>query len=406
MEFVEPEDESPLFRKPPSPDDRLWRHPSEVGSPGAPSAPPQWPSEPGDHPGRPRPERSIWLVACISALGASLLTMGLVLVAGGLREESPTSGAVERQMVASPRTETPIVELADQVRPGIVQLRVQSDDRAATGSGVIFRSDGHILTNAHVVAGATSVEAVLHNGRRLPARLVGSDAVTDAAVVKIDGGPFPVATLGTAVNLKVGQTAIAVGSPLGLAGGPSVTVGVISGLHREVNPRGSAQPLVDMVQTDAPIAAGSSGGALLDDKGAVIGITTAVAISDVGGEGLGFATPIDVARLVAEQLISGGRAVHVWIGIEGSDLDARTASELSVDGGAMVGQVKPNSPAQQAGLAARDVIVGVEGKSVKSMGELVVTLRAHRPGDTVDIALLRERERVTVSVTLAERPPS
>jgi S1-C subfamily serine protease len=161
-----------------------------------------------------------------------------------------------------------------------------------------------------------------------------------------------------------------------------------------------------MVQTDAPIAAGSSGGALLDQNGAVIGITTAVSVSDVGGEGLGFATPIDLARMVAEQLITTGRATHVWIGIEGSDLDARMAGELSVDGGAMVGQVKPNSPAQRAGLAARDVIVDVDGKSVKSMGELVLALRAHRPGDSVDIGLMRERSRVSLEVTLAERPPS
>ncbi|MDQ4132420.1 MAG: S1C family serine protease [Actinomycetota bacterium] len=395
MEFVEPEDESPRFRKPPLPDDRIWRHPSEVGPPAA-AAPP-----------RSRPDRSMWLVACISAVGASLLTMGLVLVAGGLGENSTSSGGtVEKQMVAGPRAETPIVELADQVRPGIVQLRVQTGDRGATGSGVIFRSDGHVLTNAHVVGGADAIEAVLHNGRRLPARLIGSDPVTETAVVKIDGGPFPVATLGTAVNLKVGQTAIAVGSPLGLAGGPSVTVGVISGLHREVNPRGTDQPLVDMVQTDAPIAAGSSGGALLDDDGAVIGITTAVALGDVGGEGLGFAIPIDVARLVAEQLITTGKAVHVWIGVEGSDLDAKTAGELRVDGGAMVGQVKPNSPAQRSGLTARDVIVGVDGKTVRSMGELVVTLRGHRPGDTVEIELVRERQRVTVKVALAERPPT
>lgn len=347
------------------------------------------------------------MVACISALGASLLTMGLVVVAGGFRDKARSGdGVVERQMVNGPRSDTPIVQLADQVRPGIVQLRVQVDDRPGTGSGVMFRSDGHILTSAHVVAGATSLEAVLHNGRRLTARLVGTDPVTDTAVVKIDGGAFPVATLGTAVNLKVGQTAIAVGSPLGLAGGPSVTVGVISGLHREVVPRGSSQPLVDMIQTDAPIAAGSSGGALLDENGAVIGITTAVAVSDLGGEGLGFATPIDAARVVAEQLITTGKAVHVWMGVEGSDLDARTAGELRIDGGAMIGQVKPNSPAQRAGLAARDVIVEIDGKTVRSMGELVVNLRGHRPGDAVELELVRERQRVKLKVTLDERPPS
>jgi S1-C subfamily serine protease len=394
-EFAEPEDESP-FRKPPAPDDRLWRHPSE-GRPG-----PVAPARPG------RPDRSMWLVASVSALGASLLTMGLVVVTGGIGNEGTrsTNAAVERQMVSRPRSgaATPIVEIADQVRPGIAQLRVKAGGRTATGSGVIMRSDGHILTNAHVVEGAEELEVVLASGRVLAARLLGSDPVTDIAVVKVEAGTLPVATLGTAVNLKVGETAIAVGSPLGLSGGPSVTVGVVSGLHREVSPRGSTQRLVDMVQTDAPIAPGSSGGALLDDDGAVIGITTAVSLSDVGAEGLGFATPIDVARQVADQLIDTGRAVHVWLGVEGSDLDAKTAGEMGVDGGALVDEVKDDSPAKRAGLAGRDVIVGVDGRAVKSMGELVIALRAHRPGESVTLDYMRENGRRKAPVTLAERP--
>jgi S1-C subfamily serine protease len=356
-----------------------------------------------------RRDRSLWLVACVSALGASLFTMGLVLAAGGFRDRAATTnGVFERQMVSRPRsaTGTPVVDIAERVRPGIVQLRVAMNERAATGSGVVFRSDGHILTNAHVVAGATGIDVILADGRRLPGRVLGADDVTDIAVLKMDGGPFPVATLGTAANLKVGQTAITMGSPLGLAGGPSVTVGVVSGLHREVTPRGSSVRLVDMVQFDAPIAPGSSGGALLDDDGAVIGITTAVAVGDAPGEGLGFATPIDLARSVADQLITTGKAVHVWLGVEGSDLDAKTASDLGVEGGAMVGQVKPDSPAARAGLAPRDVVVAIDGKSVKSMGELIVALRTRRPGDSINVQFHRDRQKTAVKVTLTERPPS
>src|SRR5205085_6266330 len=146
----------------------------------------------------------------------------------------------------------------------------------------------------------------------LTAKVVGSDPENDVAVLKVDGGPFPVATVGTAADLHVGQPAIAIGSPLGLAGGPSVTVGVVSALHRRIEAR-SGPPLLDMIQTDAPISPGSSGGALLDADGAVIGITTAVAVSEVGAEGLGFATPIDLARSAAEQLIATGKVVHVWL---------------------------------------------------------------------------------------------
>jgi S1-C subfamily serine protease len=240
-------------------------------------------------------------------------------------------------------------------------------------------------------------------------RVVGTDTDSDTAVVKVDGGPYPVATLGTTADLKVGQQAIAIGSPLGLSGGPSVTVGVVSALHRTVRTRNSAQTpngqtLIDMVQTDAPIAPGSSGGALLDAYGRVIGITSAVAVTDTGAEGFGFATPIDLARSVADQLITTGKVVTVWLGVEGSDLDGATATDLDVDGGAMVERVKDDSPAERAGLAARDVIVGVDGKSVNSMGMLAVTVRGHRPGDVVTLDVVREKQHHAMKVTVAERP--
>ncbi|HUS62073.1 MAG TPA: trypsin-like peptidase domain-containing protein, partial [Acidimicrobiales bacterium] len=256
----------------------------------------------------------------------------------------------------------------------------------------------------HVVDGATDVQVLLSSGRQLPGRIVGTDRDTDTAVVKIDGGPFPVATLGTATDLRVGQTAIAIGSPLGLAGGPSVTVGVVSALHRQVRSSAGGPALVDMVQTDAPISPGSSGGALLDDNGAVIGITTVAASGDGGADGLGFATPIDLARSVAEELMATGKVVHVWLGIEGSDLDGATAGELSIDGGAMVAQVTDGSPAQQGGVAARDVIVGVNGTAVRSMGELVVALRGRAPGDNITIDVMRDREHRTMRVQLVARP--
>ena len=395
MEFVEPEDEPQPFRAPPAPDDRLWRHPSEVIA------------EPSPRRGRARRRHSTWMVAGVSAVGASLLSTGLVLTVVGLRRSRPaTPVAVERQLVR-PRVTvagSSVVEIAERARPAIVQLRVESPGRSGNGSGVIFRSDGHVLTNAHVVEGATAIKVALANGRELVGRVVGADPETDTAVLKLEGGPFPTATLGSAVDLRVGQTAVAIGSPLGLSGGPSVTVGVISAVHRNISPLGSSHTLFDMVQTDAPVSPGSSGGALLDGDGGVIGITTAVTSNEGGGDALGFATPIDVARAVAEELISTGKVEHVWMGVEGSDLDGATATELDVDGGAMIGQVTSASPAERAGLAPRDVVVAVDGRAVRSMGELVAALRAHRPGDKVSLEVVRDGHHHQTAVTLDERP--
>jgi S1-C subfamily serine protease len=254
-----------------------------------------------------------------------------------------------------------------------------------------------VLTSAHLVQGATSLRAVLATGREVVARLVGSDPDTDTAVVKLDGGPFPVATVGSAMNLHVGQTAVAIGS--------SVTVGVISALHQEVRPLGGEPTLLDMIQTDAGVSPGSSGGALLDGDGAVIGITSAVVTDEPGGS-RGFATAIDTARSVADELIRTGRVLHPWLGIEGTDVHGSVAAELDVDGGAMVGQVKQGSPAERGGLAPRDVIVGVNGRAVHSMSELVMVLRALGPGAVANLEVVREGRHRSVAVVLAERPTS
>jgi serine protease Do len=391
MEFVEPDDEPQPFRQPPPPDDRLWRHPSEMGVK------------------RPSARRQLWAVAIASALAASVLSTGLAVVAGNLLKSDgdrptravDTSGVLPAPTGAAGRAD--VVAIADRVRPAIAQLKVERG-RTGSGSAVMFRSDGYLLTNAHVVDGATSVTVILSTGRELPAQVVGSNADTDTAVVKVDGGPYPVADLGSTADVKVGQEAIAIGSPLGLSGGPSVTVGVVSALHRTVRTR-LGQSLMDMVQTDAPIAPGSSGGALLDAGGRVIGITTAVATTDAGAEGFGFAVPIDNARWVADQLIATGKVVMVWLGVEGADLDGTTARELDVDGGALVERVKADSPAERAGLAPRDIIVALDGKAVTSMGMLAVAVRSHRPGDVLTLDVVREKQHHGLKVTVVERPP-
>jgi len=393
MEFVEPEDEPQPYRSPLPPDDRVWRHPSEVSVK------------------RPSARRQLWAVGLVSAVAAGLLSTGLAVVAGTLLDQGNGSGSLRRAVLPGPvpATNDRIAETAERLRPALVELRV-NNGRTTSGSGVIFRSDGHILTNAHVIAGGTSLAAVLFNGREVPARILGSDPVTDTAVVKIDDGPYQVAPLGATADLRVGQQAIAIGSPLGLAGGPSVTVGVVRALHRTVWARDDAQALVDMVQTDAPIAPGSSGGALLDADGRVIGITTAVALTGSGNDGsgddgFGFAVPIDTARSAADQLIEAAKVANVWMGVECIDLDGATAVDLDVAGGTMVDGVRSGSPAEHAGLTARDVIVSIDGRAVPSLGMLLVMLRGHRPGDVIILDVVRAREHRAFRVTVAERPP-
>jgi len=309
--------------------------------------------------------------------------------------------AVPAPVLETSSSATDIPSLAARARPAIVKVEVRTSSGESSASGVIFRSDGHLLTNAHVVEGAAELIVQMADGRRMPGRILGGDPETDLAVVKIAGEGYPVATLGQSTGLRVGETAIAIGSPLGLEGGPSVSVGVISALSRSVK-AGDGRPLLDMIQTDASIAPGSSGGALLDMSGSVVGITTAIAIdSKVGGQSLGFATPVEVARDVAHQLISTGRVVHAWLGIEGEDVIEAGSTDAD---GARVRTVVPLSPAAEAGIQVGDVITAIDGKPVTSMLTLMVSMRTHAPGEGIVVKFWRGGQTSVVRATLRERP--
>jgi S1-C subfamily serine protease len=380
------------------PDDRLWRHPSEVAAH-------PWPES-----SRIGREPRAWTVAILAAAISSLLTTGLIAASGGFRNRTTVVRSVEsvalpvsQRSASTGANNNDVVGIAERIRPAIVQIEVDTASSKDSGSGVMIRSDGEVLTNNHVVQDARSINVIMADGKELAARVVGSDPDTDIAVVKVDGGQFATAPLGSADGLKVGVLAIAVGSPLGLAGGPSVSVGVISALGRQIDGK-TGPPLLDMIQTDAPIAPGSSGGALLDNSGAVIGITTAIAVSDVGAEGLGFATPIDIARDAADQLINTGKVVHVWLGVEGEDVTAQTAGDLGVDSGALVRKVRTGSPADKSGVSVRDVITSIDGKAIHSMAALVVALRTRHPGQVAVLGLVHDGKPKTLRITLAERP--
>jgi S1-C subfamily serine protease len=394
------EDDGPVFAWLP-PDDRLWRHPSELVM-----DPP--PARRGGSAAREL-EHRIWTMALLAGLVGAVLATGVGVAAGRFDRSTTVVRPVERVVDTTSALVTPaldpketdVVQIAARLRPSIVELQVDGDNGSGSGSGVIFRSDGYVLTNSHVVDGARSIMAIMADGNKVKGTIVGSDPMTDIAIVKLSGASRPFATLGTAATLKVGQLAVAIGSPLGLAGGPSVTVGVVSALGRQVDATNGSR-LLDMIQTDAPIAPGSSGGALVDNDGDVIGITTAVAVSDGGP---GFATPIDIAHDVAEQLITTGHVTHVWLGVEGEDADNDLAGQLGISGGAVVKNVVAGSPAAKAGITATDVITNVDGSPVISMGALVLAMRSRRPGNKVTIGLMHNGHYRSTQATLVEQPP-
>ncbi len=233
----------------------------------------------------------------------------------------------------------------------------------------------------------------LADGRSLPGTVVGSDAWSAVAVIKVDAGQVPVATLGSATELQIGQTAIAIGAPDGQTAAPSVTVGVVNALGQQEESVEGVE-LRDMIKTDAAAANGSTGGALCDSSGVLIGLLTTVAQPD--GSNRDFAAPIDVVRSVAEDIIATGSARHTWLGVEGAD----------ADGGARVIKVVGGSPAAQAGLASEDVIAAVDGTKIASMSSLRVTLRGHHAGDTITLVVSRSGQDLTMSATLGEKTPS
>ena len=276
----------------------------------------------------------------------------------------------------------------------------------SVGSGVIFNSNGWILTNHHVVSDPGTLTVQLSDGRSFPATVYGTDTLTDLAIVKIDATGLPTATLGDSSALQLGQTVIAVGDPLGTYPG-TVTVGVVSGVDRSITD--TTGSLDDLIQTDAAINPGNSGGPLVATNGAVIGIDTAVAGS---AQGIGFAIPINVAIPLTQQALAGQKLARPWIGIQYQSLDAGLAARnsLSVSEGAWItsdgsgSAVQAGSPAATAGLRENDVITAVDGSKVDTNHPLVELLATHQPGSTVTLTVRRGTTDMTVQVTLATRP--
>ncbi len=274
-----------------------------------------------------------------------------------------------------------------------------------SGSGVILE-DGFIVTNHHVIEDTNVNRIVLQDGRTYDTELVGSDAYTDLAVLKVDVEGLPPIAFGSTDDVIVGQFAVAVGNPLGQVGGASLTTGVISALSRTVEV-GDELPLYGMVQTDAPITSGSSGGALVNAEGELIGITSAIGVGRGGAEGIGYAIPVNLVVRITNEIIGTGTVRHGFIGIYGTDYIETAEDGALVPGGAEIAELwdsDEGSAAGRAGFEAGDVIVSVEGTEITSMEDLVIELRLHHVDDVIDVTVVRDGELITAPLTLDERP--
>ncbi len=361
------------------------------------------------------------LLAAALALTAAVAGASGVAVGAAIESShtSATSSALPAVSSSSAARLDPksFAAVAASVVPSVVSINVSGSGQSDTGSGVIVRSDGYVLTNNHVVAAAAgggSVQVTFNDGSTAPARIVGADQPSDLAVLKVSKTGLKAASLGRSADVHVGDPVLAVGSPLGLSG--TVTSGIVSALNRPVNTtdqqsnpfQGPSTPtVINAIQTDAAINPGNSGGPLVNAQGEVIGINSAIASlgSSLGGQsgniGVGFAIPIDQARSIAGQLMSSGHAAHPMLGI--SLADATTSTGQSQP---LVQAVQSGSPAAKAGLKAGDVIVAVDGQRVGSSDAVIAAIRTHNPGDRIRLTVLRNGQQVTMTATLAEASTS
>ena len=322
-----------------------------------------------------------------------------------------TSGSVPVNQV-SVADSLAMIEAVKKVGPAVVTITATGGSNSAAGfealgTGVIFDTDGHILTNNHVVANGDHYTVLFAKAiSAVNATKVGSDALTDLAVLKIDPKDLPgVAQFGASAGLQPGQQVLAIGSALGDFKN-TVTTGVISALHRSL----AASKLEDMIQTDAAINHGNSGGPLINLNGEVIGINTAIASRDPSSgdisDGIGFAIPSDRARKIALQILNHGSVTHPYLGVEYKNIDSQlqAAQSLASDHGAWISNITSGSPADRAGLKKGDIIVAIDGKDVDSDNTLSAVLSQYSVGDKVKVTVLRGSNRQTLEITLGARP--
>ena len=368
-------------------------------------------------------------LAAVSLLSAVLASGGTVLAlsaTGNLDRPAPVVTTAQGTTVGAPQPVTidessATINVAAKVSPAVVRITVTGSSDAGNlgvipetgvGSGVIFDSNGWILTNRHVVQGGQTFDVELKDGRVLSGTVYGIDTLTDLAIVKVDATDLPTAAIGESDALEVGQLVVAIGSPLGTYSN-SVTSGIVSAKGRTITTDGSTKPLTNLIQTDAAINPGNSGGPLLDADGNVVGINTAIASNS---NGIGFAIPIDVARPIMAQAVAGQKLARPYLGIQFVSITRQIADEqnLPVQAGALVGGrdqndqpiagVQAGTPAADAGIKDGDIILSVQGKAIDDGHPLDATLAQFSPGDKVSVEILRDGQHLTLEVTLGTRP--
>ncbi len=371
-----------------------------------PPRPPGYAAAPAQHrPGTPWPAL-IAVSLVVGLLGGVLGTLAALTGSDDGRGFSPrpnSSTPVDSDPAPLPANNTSVAEVADRLLPSVVQIRVDNGDDGATGSGFVLDMRGHVVTNAHVLSVASDdsrISVVLPDQTERRADLIGTSDSYDLAVLEVRSQDLTAARLGSSRALQVGQPVVAFGSPLGL--NSTVTSGIVSALDRPVTAGGGggAESYINAVQTDAAINPGNSGGPLVDMRGRVVGVNSAIATvggsvtGGAGNIGVGFAIPIDQVRLTVTQLVRTGRAVYPVIG---------ASVQTGGDEGALINKVNADSPAEKAGLSDGDVVVRIDGQPVSDGIELIVAIRARVPGDTVVLDYVRDDERRTTEVVLAEQ---
>ena len=362
--------------------------------------------------------------------GASLISSGIVLsflYLFGLFDVEEivipepitiTETVTEKELVMPRVDSTEIVSIAELATKTIVQVQVGNISENGEflpnggGSGVVISDDGLIMTNHHVIDNSTEVRVVFEDGRMYESEIIGSDKLTDIGLLKISASNLVPISIGNSDVLKVGDLAVAIGHPLTLGAAPTVTTGVVSALERRLDVGSEAMnsgvTLFGLIQTDAPITRGSSGGALINSNGELIGITTAIATADVGAEGLGFAVPVNLALGIADDLLKEGRILHAFLGILGAQHFETAEDGARVFSGVIIQELYgPGNEVfaiGKAGALAGDIIKKINGVNVKTLDGLITVLRQKRAGDTVEIEILRNSQTITLVFELDLRP--
>ncbi len=365
-------------------------------------------------------------VVMASGILSSILVLSFLYLFGIFDEEeivlpdpvTITETITEKELIMPRVDSTEIVSIAELATKTIVQVQVgilnEEGDFLPNGggSGVVISKDGLIMTNHHVIDQSNEVRVIFEDGRMYESEIIGSDKLTDVGLLKISATNLIPISIGNSDILSVGDLAVAIGHPLTLGAAPTVTSGVVSALARRLDVgselMGSGVTLFGLIQTDAPITRGSSGGALINNDGELIGITTAIATADVGAEGLGFAVPINLALNIADDLLKEGQIFHAFLGILGAQHFETAEDGARVFSGVYIqelyGPTNDMFAIGKAGALPGDIIKKVNGENIKTLDGLITELRKKRAGDNIEIEILRNEQYITLVFELDLRP--